>query len=92
MRTIPMPGRVKEVVDEWLVAAGITSGKPFRRVNKAARIWGDRATAKVVWLFVHKFATKAGIDKLAPHGCRRTCARLPRSGRVTLLYRPKRGN
>jgi hypothetical protein len=57
MRTIPMPGWVKEVMDEWLVAAGITSGKLFRRVNKAGRIWGDRATAKVVWLVVRKLAT-----------------------------------
>ena len=30
----------------------------------------------VVWLVVRKFAKKAGIDKLAPHDCRRTCARL----------------
>jgi len=76
IRTIPMPDWVKEVVDEWLVAARITSGRLFRRVNKAGRMWGDRVTTKVVWLVVREFAKKAGIDKLAPHDCRRTCARL----------------
>jgi len=76
IRTMPVPDWVNEVVDEWLVTAGITSGRLFRRVNKAGRIWGDRVTTKVVWLVVREFARKAGIDKLAPHDCRRTCARL----------------
>jgi integrase len=30
----------------------------------------------VIWLVVREFAKKAGIAKLAPHDCRRTCARL----------------
>jgi site-specific recombinase XerD len=33
-------------------------------------------TEKVVWHIVREFATKASIDKLAPHDLRRTCARL----------------
>jgi site-specific recombinase XerD len=33
-------------------------------------------TTKVVWHVAREFAAKAGIDKLAPHDCRRTCARL----------------
>jgi site-specific recombinase XerD len=57
------------------VSLWITSGKLFRRVNKAGRIWGDGVTTKVVWNVVREFAAKAGIDKLAPHDCRRTCAR-----------------
>jgi site-specific recombinase XerD len=75
-RTVPVPDWVKRVLDEWLQAAKITSGKLFRRVNKAGRIWGDGVTSKVVWHVVREFAAKAGIDKLAPHDCRRTCARL----------------
>jgi site-specific recombinase XerD len=76
VRTIPMPDWVKEVVDDWLLAARIESGRLFRRINKAGRAWGDRVTAKVVWLVVREFAKKAGIEKLAPHDCGRTCARL----------------
>jgi len=33
-------------------------------------------TDKVIWHIVKEFAKKVGIDKLAPHGLRRSCARL----------------
>lgn len=76
VRTVPMPDWVKQVLDDWLNAAGLTSGRVFRRVNRAGRIWGDGMTEKVVWHVVREYAKKAGIDKLAPHDLRRTCARL----------------
>jgi integrase len=34
------------------------------------------AYAKALWEIVKKAATAAGIEKLAPHDLRRTCARL----------------
>jgi site-specific recombinase XerD len=37
---------------------------------------GERLTEKAVWHVVREYARKAGIDKLAPHDLRRTCARL----------------
>src|SRR6185369_6873153 len=40
-RTIPMPGWVKTLLDEWLEAANLTAGKLFRRVNKNGKAWGD---------------------------------------------------
>jgi integrase len=75
-RTIPMPGWVKNVVDQWILAANITSGKLFRRVHKMGKTWGERLTEKAVWHVVREYATKAGIEKSAPHDLRRTCARL----------------
>ena len=33
-------------------------------------------TPKVLWEVVRKAAARAGIEKLAPHDLRRTCARL----------------
>ena len=33
-------------------------------------------TEKVVWHVVRDYAAAAGISKLAPHGLRRSCARL----------------
>jgi len=75
-RTIPMPGWVKNVLDQWIQAANITSGKLFRRVHKMGKAWGERLTEKAVWHVVREYATKAGIDKLARHDLRRTCARL----------------
>jgi integrase len=76
VRTVPVPDWVKGVIDEWLCAAGITSGRLFRRVSKAGRIWGEAMSAKVVWHIVRQFARKAEINTLAPHDLRRTCARL----------------
>jgi site-specific recombinase XerD len=74
-RTVPMPGWVKALIDEWLQAANLTIGKVFR-VNKNGNTWGDGLTEKAIWHVVRECARKAGIDRLAPHDLRRTCARL----------------
>ncbi len=42
----------------------------------ASRVWGDRTTPKVIWQVVNVAAVRAGIEILAPHDLRRTCARL----------------
>jgi site-specific recombinase XerD len=39
-------------------------------------VWGSELSEKVVWHVVRQYAKKAGIEKLAPHDLRRTCARL----------------
>jgi len=39
-RTVPMPAWVKNVVDEWTSAAGISEGIIFRRINKEGKVWG----------------------------------------------------
>jgi integrase len=76
VRTVPIPTWVKAAVDAWTVAAGITHGPVFRAINKAGRVWGDGMSPKVLWDVVRAAAARAGIDKLAPHDLRRTCARL----------------
>jgi integrase len=48
-RTVPMPDSVKLVLDDWLNAAGLASGRVFRRVNRAGRVWGEGMTGKAVW-------------------------------------------
>jgi site-specific recombinase XerD len=75
-RTVPMPDWIKRVLDRWTSAAAITTGKIFRPVNKAGVTCGNAVSAKVVWHVVREYAAVAGIDKLAPHDLRRTCARL----------------
>ena len=75
-RTVPVPDWVKASVDEWLQAANLSGGKLFRRVNKNGSAWGDGLTEKAVWHVVREYARKAGIERLAPHDLRRTCARL----------------
>lgn len=70
IRTIPMPIWVKEILDQWVEAASLTSGKLFRRVHKTGKAWGERLTEKAIWHVVREYAAKAGIDKLAPHDLR----------------------
>ena len=51
-------------------------GRLSRRVHKIGKAWGEELTEKAVWHVVREYSAKAGIDKLAPHDLRRTCARL----------------
>ena len=76
MRTVPVPDWVKQITDEWVVAAGVGSGRLFRCVSRSGTVWGESMTEKVVWHVVKEFAAKLGVPKLAPHDLRRSCARL----------------
>jgi len=76
IRTVPIPAWVKAAIDEWKKAGGIAEGPLFRSINKTGRVWGTGMTPKVLWEIVRKAASRAGIEKLAPHDLRRSCARL----------------
>ena len=76
IRTVPVPAWAKRCVDEWTALAGVSGGPIFRRVNHLGGIWGDRITPKAIWHVVKAAATEAGIQNLAPHDLRRTCAGL----------------
>ena len=76
IRTIPVPDWLKQTIDEWMVASGVTGGRMFRRVCRSGMIWGNEMTEKVVWHVVKQHAGLIGISKLAPHDLRRSCARL----------------
>src|ERR1700752_5246150 len=65
-----MPAWVKQILDQWLRAANITSGKLLRRVHKMGKAWGERLTEKAVRHVVREYAAKSNIDKLAPHDLR----------------------
>ena len=76
IRTVPVPGWVKTALDDWTANADITGGNIFRRVNKNGAVWGDEISPKAIWHVVRRAAQRAGIQGLAPHDLRRTCARL----------------
>ena len=63
-------------IDEWKETGGITEGSLFQSINKTGRVWGTGMTPKVLWEVVRAAAKRAGIEKLAPHDLRRSCARL----------------
>jgi integrase len=75
VRTIPVPRWVKKSVDEWTRAAEIHTGFVFRKVNSLNKVWGERLSSKAIWHIVKKAAKRAGIDRLAPHDLRRSCAK-----------------
>jgi len=79
VRTVPVPDWVYCELSSWIEAAGIKSGKVFRRVSSAGNPWGDGVTEKLAWHVVKEFAAKTGVAHLAPHDLRRTCARLCRA-------------
>ena len=76
IRTIPVPHWAKDLIDDRLQSAGISNGRIFRRVTRAGTVWGSGLSEKVVWHVVRQYARKAGIDRLAPHDLRLTCAPL----------------
>jgi integrase len=76
MRTVPIPAWAKSAIDEWKEASGVTEGAIFRSIDKMGRVRGHGMTAKALWQVVRDAARSAGIEKLAPHDLRRTCARL----------------
>jgi integrase len=76
VRTVPVPDWVMEELRVWLNASGTDRGKIFRRVTKMGRILGEGMTEKAVWHIVKDSAKRIGLEKLAPHDLRRTCARL----------------
>ena len=76
IRPVPVPAWVKVAIDSWLAIAGIDTGIIFRCVSRTGHVWGNRLSEKAVWWVVREYAKLAGIDNLAPHDLRRTCARL----------------
>jgi integrase len=76
VRTVPLPLWVKTAIDNWSCAAGISEGRLFRAIRKNGALWGRGVTQNVVWYVVKNCAQRAGIEKLAPHDLRRSCARM----------------
>jgi len=76
VRTVPIPHWAKKALDEWISAAGITKGKVFRAVARLGKVWGSGISENVVWYVVRSCCQRAGLEHIAPHDLRRTCAKL----------------
>src|SRR5579859_5957549 len=76
IRTVPIPQWVKAALDQWIVAARVTEGRIFRRVARAGKVWGKGISQNVVWYVVKGCCQRAGLEHIAPHDLRRTCAKL----------------
>lgn len=84
VRSVPVPSFAKAAIDQWTQAAGFTSGRVFRPVNKGDRLAGEEMTAQSVFNAVKKHAAAIGFENIAPHDLRRTFARLARKGKADL--------
>jgi site-specific recombinase XerD len=76
IRTVPVPEWVKATIDQWVTAAGVSTGRLFRCVCRAGKTWGDMVSERVVWHVVKQYAKAVGFAQVAPHDLRRSCAKL----------------
>ena len=76
IRTVPIPEWVKAALDEWLASSRVTEGRIFRAVARTDKTWGQGISQNVVWYVVRTCCQKAGLEHIAPHDLRRTCAKL----------------
>jgi site-specific recombinase XerD len=81
IRTVPIPQWVKAALDQWTRAAGVREGRLFRAVARTGKVWGKGISQNVVWYVVRTCCERVGLEHIAPHDLRRTCAKLcPDSG------------
>jgi integrase len=78
-----MPAWTKLAIDQWTAAAGITSGRLLRAVNKGDRIVGAGMTAQSIFEVVETYGQRIGME-IAPHDLRRTFAKLAHQGHAPL--------
>jgi site-specific recombinase XerD len=76
IRTVPIPKWAKAALDQWTAAAGVTEGRIFRAVARTGKVWGKGISQNVVWYVVKTCCERAGLEHIAPHDLRRTCAKL----------------
>lgn len=75
LRTVAVPGWVKEAIEGWTKASAIASGRLIRRISLAP----EGLSTQVIWEIVQQAAAAIGITGFSPHDLRRTCAKLCRA-------------
>lgn len=76
IRTVPIPEWVKAALDQWTDAAEVRTGRVFRAVARTGKVWGEGISQNVVWYVVKSCCERVGLEHIAPHDLRRTCAKL----------------
>jgi len=78
IRTVPVPNWVKLAVDQWTQAAGITSGRLLRSMNRHGAVAGDSLSPQAILMLVSGYGQKLGV-RFQAHDVCRTCAKLCRA-------------
>lgn len=76
IRTVPMPGWVKQTLDQWLEVSGIFTGIILRGMVRGGHVRKTPLSYTSGWETVRYYGEQIGIDNLAPHDLRRTFAKL----------------
>jgi site-specific recombinase XerD len=76
IRTVQIPLWAKQALDESIKAAAIRNGRIFRAVSRMGKVWDDGISQNVVWYVVKACCEKVGLERIASHDLRRTCAKL----------------
>ena len=84
IRSVPMPQFAKAMVDTWIQAGNLTSGRVFRSINKSGRISGKSISGQGVFEIVTQYSAQSGLNNITPHHLRRTFARLAHNGKSSL--------
>jgi hypothetical protein len=63
IRTVPMPIRVKDAVDRWMLAAKVAEGSIFRAVSRHGSAWGSGVTESIVWYAVRDCARRLQLER-----------------------------
>jgi site-specific recombinase XerD len=61
VRTIPVPTWVKQAIDTWTSAAGVTGGQVFHAVDRGDQIRATALSEKVVWQMLQQYAAAVGL-------------------------------
>jgi integrase len=80
VRSIPMAGWTKVVIDAWLQASGIRSGEMLRSMDKGDRLTDVTLSPVSIARIVHHYGELLDVPDLAPHDLRRTFAKLAYKG------------
>ena len=78
VRTVTVPYWVKQSVEQWTTAAGITKGPLLLSVSKSGKLGETALGDWSVWSVVESCAREIGVKDFGPHDLRRTCAKLCR--------------
>lgn len=83
LRSIPIAGWTKDLLDMYTTKAGLMSGILFRPIRGRQTLDQGMGVANI-WFIVQKYAKRVGIKKLRPHDLRRSYARLAQKGGADL--------
>jgi integrase len=77
VRTVAIPGWVKQGINAWMTAVGVEDGRLLRAMSKGGKV-KESMSGWAVWSVVEQSVREIGIERFGAHDLRRICAKLCR--------------